>query len=81
MAVYDPSCPQDIIGIVGWYNEFSDDLPNILDDRSGGFEAYYSLHLLRGISLSADVQYLIDPGLAEDSDDTLILGLRALVLF
>jgi porin len=76
-----PSRPKDIIGIVGWYNEFSDDLPDTLDDSSGGFEAYYSLHLPRGIRLSADVQYLIEPGLVEGNDDTLVLGLRALVLF
>jgi porin len=76
-----PSRPKDIIGIVGWYNGFSDDLSDSLDDSSSGFEAYYSLHLPRGMRLSADVQYLIEPGLTEDSDDTLILGLRALVLF
>jgi carbohydrate-selective porin OprB len=55
-------------------------LSDILDDRSYGFEAYYSLHLPRGIRLSADVQYLIDPGLVEGNDNTLVLGLRALVL-
>ncbi len=76
-----PSRPRDIIGIVGWFNEFSDDLPDFLDDSSTGFEAYYSLHLPRGFRLSADVQYLIDPGLEENADNTLILGLRTLVLF
>ena len=38
-------------------------------------------HFLDYYRLSADVQYLIDPGLEENSDDTLILGLRTLVLF
>ena len=76
-----PTRPKDVLGFVGWHNKFSDDLPNTLDDSSAGFEAYYRFQVAPWLQVSPDVQYLIEPGLEKDSDDTLILGLRALVLF
>lgn len=72
--------PKDVFGIVGWYNRFSDDLPDNLDDSSYGFEAYYRFQLGSWLQLSPDIQYLIDPGIA-GGDDTVVLGLRALFLF
>jgi porin len=65
---------------VGWYNKFSDELADNLDDSSYGFEAYYRFQVTPWLQLSPNVQYLIDPGIGEGTDNALVLGLRALVL-
>ena len=44
-----------------------------------GLEAYYRFQVTSWLQVSPDVQYLIDPGLTSDNDDTLVLGLRALI--
>lgn len=75
------SRPQDIFGVVAWRNEFSDDLSSTLDDSSEGLEAYYRFQVTPWLQVSPDVQYLLDPGLQKDTDDTLVLGVRALVHF
>jgi porin len=80
-----PFRPKDVLGIVGWYNNFSDDLPDIpfidISDSSKGFEAYYRFQVMPWMQLSADMQYLVDPGIVEGNDDTLVLGLRSLIHF
>lgn len=80
-----PFRPKDVFGIVGWYNKFSDDLPDTplvdISDSSKGFEAYYRIQVAPWLQVSPDVQYLIDPGIVEGNDDTLVLGLRTLVHF
>lgn len=73
--------PHDVFGIVGWHNSFSDDLAGNLDDSSQGFEAYYRFQVTPWLQVSPDVQYLIDPGIQEGTDDAVVLGLRALVHF
>jgi porin len=75
-----PARPKDVFGIVGWYNKFSDELADNLDDSSYGFEAYYRFQVTPWLQLSPNVQYLIDPGIGEGTDNALVLGLRALVL-
>lgn len=76
-----PGRPKDVFGVVGWYNDFSDDLASNLDDSSEGFEAYYRFQVTPWLQVSPDVQYLIDPGITEGADDAVVLGLRGLVLF
>lgn len=43
-------------------------------------ELYYSIAVVRWMTLSPDVQYIADPGGRSDSDDALIVGLRARIL-
>jgi porin len=76
-----PSRPKDVFGIVGWHNDFSDDLAGTLDDSSEGFEAYYRFQVTPWFQVSPDVQYLIDPGITQGADDAVVLGLRGLVHF
>jgi porin len=80
-----PFRPKDVFGIVGWYNNFSDDLTDTpavdISDSSKGFEAYYRIQVTPWLQVSPDVQYLINPGIVEGNDDTLVLGLRTLVHF
>ena len=80
-----PFRSKDVFGIVGWYNNFSDDLNDTpvvdLSDRSSGFEFYYRFQVTPWLQVSPDVQYLIDPGIVEGEDDTVVLGLRALMHF
>jgi porin len=75
-----PSRPKDVVGLVGWYNDFSDDAFIPTRGSSGGFEAFYNFRVTPWLQVSPDVQFLIDPALSADSKDTLVLGLRALVL-
>ena len=70
--------PKDGIGIVTWYNSYSDDLASYLDDSSSGLEAYYRFQVTPWFQLTADIQYLNDPGIA-GGDDTTVLGLRGLI--
>ena len=76
-----PSRPKDLVGLVGWYNDMSDDLSSSVSHSSSGFELYYNFVVTPWFELSPDVQYLINPGFDKDSEDTLILGLRARILF
>jgi porin len=80
-----PIRPKDVCGIVGWYNSFSGDLtdtPTVdISESSYGFEVYYRIQVTPWLQVSPDVQYLIDPGLVEGNDDTLVLGLRTLIHF
>ncbi len=80
-----PFRPKDVFGIVGWYNNFSDDLTDTpfldISDSSKGFEAYYRIQVMPWLQVSPGVQYLIDPGIVEGNDDTLVLGLRTLIHF
>jgi porin len=71
--------PKDVFGIVGWYNEFSSELSSTLDDSSEGVEAFYRFQVNRWLQVSPDVQYLFDPGIQKGADDTLVLGVRALI--
>jgi porin len=73
------SRPKDVFGIVGWHNKFSDDLSSTLDDSSEGVEAFYRFQVTNWLQVSPDVQYLLDPGIQKGADDTLVLGLRALI--
>jgi porin len=75
------SRPNDVFGIVGWHNDFSSSLSGTLDDASNGFEAYYRFQVTPWLQVSPDVQYLMDPGLEEGADDTLVIGARALINF
>ena len=75
-----PSRPKDVFGIVGWYNKFSGDLSDTLDDTSEGIEAYYRFQVTPWLQVSPDIQYLFDPGVEKGSKDTMVLGLRALIL-
>ena len=74
-----PFRPRDVFGIVGWYNQYSDDLDQPVDDTSQGFEAYYRIQVTPWLQVSPSMQFLIDPGFEEGNDDTLILGLRTLI--
>ncbi|NIS54448.1 MAG: carbohydrate porin, partial [Phycisphaerae bacterium] len=80
-----PFRPKDVFGMVGWYNNFSDDLTDTplvdISDSSKGFEAYYRIQVMPWLQVSPNVQYLIDPGIVEGNDDSLILGLRTLIHF
>ena len=71
--------PKDVFGIVGWYNEFSSELSSTLDDSSEGVEAFYRFQVTPWLQVSPDVQYLFDPGIQKGADDTLVLGVRALI--
>jgi porin len=75
-----PSRPKDIVGLVGWYNNISDDSFIAQRSSSSGFEAFYNFHVTPWLQVSPDVQYLISPALNPAGDDTLVVGLRALVL-
>ncbi|MHC5114261.1 MAG: carbohydrate porin [Planctomycetota bacterium] len=76
-----PSRPKDVIGVAAWYNDFSGDLSPTLDDSSYGFEAYYKLQLTNWVALTGDIQYLLDPGIQQGADDTVVLGLRAMIQY
>jgi porin len=77
-----PFRPKDVIGIVGWYNNLSDDLlPGTFEESSSGIEAYYRVQVFPWLQISPDIQYLIGTALPGSSDDTVVLGLRGLFLF
>ena len=76
-----PARPKDVFGVVGWHNAFSDDLSSSLDDSSEGLEAFYRFQVTPWLQVSPDIQYLWDPGIEKEADDTLVLGLRALIHF
>jgi porin len=76
-----PYRPNDVFGIVGWYNSFSDDLAAGTADDSKGFEAYYRFQVTPWAQVSPDIQYLIDPGITEGNEDTLVVGVRTLIHF
>ncbi len=75
-----PRRPNDLVRIAGWHNNFSGDVPDNLSGSSWGVEMYYNFWVTPWLELSPDVQYLFNPGF-EAGDETLILGLRARVLF
>ncbi len=80
-GVLIPGRPKDSVGLVGWYNDFSDDLPAVTDESSYGLEAYYRFQATDWLQITADIQYLIDPGITKGNDDTTVLGIRAVVHF
>ena len=75
-----PFRPKDVVGLVGWYNNLSDALPASFETSSAGIEAYYRIQVFPWLQISPDIQYLIDPALPGSSDDTVVLGVRALFL-
>ena len=76
-----PCRPRDSAGIVAWHNAFSDDIPGDVSRSSSGFEAYYRFEVTPWFQVSADLQVLFGPGTDPTIDDTVVVGLRALVLF
>lgn len=76
-----PSRKKDVIGISGWYNNLANHLPTGFGASSAGLESYYRFQVLPWLQVSPDVQYLIKTALPKSDDDTLILGIRALILF
>ena len=75
-----PDRPEDTFCIGFFHDETSDDFPDVLGttDRTG-FEGYYKVQATPWMQITPDVQYLINPGI-EDRDDTLVIGLRMLIL-
>ena len=74
------SRPRDTLGIVAWYDEFSDDL-GTPDDSSYGMEIHYRIQATPWLQLTPDIQWLIKSGPTPDTDDTVVVGLRALFHF
>ena len=74
------SRPRDSLGIVAWYDEFSDDL-GTPDDSSYGMEIHYRIQATPWLQISPDVQYLIKSGPDSSTDDTVVVGLRAMFNF
>ena len=44
-------------------------------------ELFYSLHVVRGMTLRPNVQYIHDPGGTSENSDAVILGLKTVVDF
>lgn len=49
--------------------------------RETVFELYYAIKITKWLTLSPDVQYIMDPGANHDGRDTTVLGLRLGMLF
>jgi len=76
----NPENPRQGIGLVGWYNNISDDSFIAQRGSSSGFEAFYNFYVTPWLQVSPDVQSLIGPALDPSGNDTFVMGLRALVL-
>lgn len=71
----------DVLGIAFARGTFagSDSLAG-LEGAEQAVELYYSVAAAPWLSLSPDIQYVADPGGGSDSDDALVVGLRARIL-
>ena len=50
-------------------------------ERETGLEFYYRVAVFRGIAITPDFQYIIDPGATGEADDAIVATLRFRVSF
>lgn len=74
------SRPRDNIGIAGWYDKFSSDL-GTEDNSSYGLELHYRIQATPWLQITPDIQYLVKSGPTSETDDTVVVGLRAMLHF
>jgi len=71
----------DVIALGFAQAYFSDNSNSFTEDYESVFEFYYKARITPWFELSPDVQCVINPGGDESTNDSLVLGLRALVRF
>jgi porin len=74
---------RDVLGVGVAQGVLSDDLRYTGESpgRETAIEMYYSIYLFKGVTLSPDLQYIVDPGGVHVGRDALIAGLRLQMSF
>jgi porin len=72
---------EDILGMGFAHGTFSNNAIDYVEDYESVFEVYYNAQLTPWLNLSPSIQYVTNPGGAENIRDAVILGLRVRMEF
>ena len=76
-----PERDNDRFGLGYYYVKLSDDLPSSLGlDSEQGIEFFYNIAITPALTITPDIQYIIDPG-GGQHDDALVAGIRMQMSF
>jgi porin len=76
-----PTRDNDRFGLGYYYVKLSEDLPSVLGlDSEQGIELFYNFAVTPALTITPDVQYIIDPGGGAHSD-ALVVGIRMQMSF
>ena len=78
---YHPKRKSDVLGVgFNWSRPAEDVYGTGMDDQYTA-EIYYRLQVMKVLSVTPDVQLIIDPALNPEEDTILVFGLRARLVF
>jgi porin len=72
---------EDVLGVGFAHGTFSDNATDYIEDYESALEVYYNAQLAPWLSLSPSIQYIANPGGAENIRDAVVLGLRVRMEF